>query len=324
MQKKIKRTKTMAETIKEGKEYIFRTKKVHKVTSKMASSSIKIKKKTSAIKATVTRGGTKTKLEIPKKSIIKTSKKSTAEPEKSKKESNVNKEVTTSAAPAPSPKFINYCGMIDIVFCCDTTSSMSSYLAKTKETILAIINRIMSKVTREENIDLKFGFVAYRDHPPEDPSYVTKVLDLCTAEKMIDFIKKLDCSGGGDFPEAVLDGLNSAVNDIKWRHEFSTPILRYIIHIADAPPHGRIYGEEGGSNRWSEGCPCGLTIEGISEVLNRQEIRYRLVKVGTSLEKMANIFKEKITNYDSIPLENANLLDIKVSDMMVMELVNNF
>ena len=318
----------MTETIQEGKDYISKANKRLKGISKMARSSLKIKKESppTKTKTTLKRVATKNKVEIPTKATItKASQKSAIKPEEkeSKKESVSNNKITTSTAPMPSQNLINYSGMIDIVFCCDTTSSMSSYLAKTKETILTIINRIMSKITREENIDLKFGFVAYRDHPPEESSYVTKVMDLCKGDKMIDFIKKLDCYGGGDFPEAVLDGLHSAVNDIKWRYDFTTPILRYIIHIADAPPHGKIYGD-GGSSRWVDGCPCGLTIEKIGELMNKQEIRYRLVKVGTSLEKMSNIFKEKIANYDDIPLENANLLEIKVSDMMVMELMNNF
>jgi hypothetical protein len=35
-----------------------------------------------------------------------------------------------------------------------------------------------------------------------------------------------------------MDGLFSSAKDIKWRNSYTTPILRYIFHIADAPPHG--------------------------------------------------------------------------------------
>lgn len=58
---------------------------------------------------------------------------------------------------------------------------------------------------------------------------------------MIDFINTLDAAGGGDGPEAVMDGLMDAARKIKWR-DTTEPSLRYIFHIADAPPHGDIYG----------------------------------------------------------------------------------
>lgn len=49
--------------------------------------------------------------------------------------------------------------------------------------------------------------------------------------------------------------------------------MKYIIHIADSPPHGDIYtGIDGGflqrSFVWRDGCPCGLTIEKISKIMN--------------------------------------------------------
>ena len=57
--------------------------------------------------------------------------------------------------------------------------------------------------------------------------------------EIIKFINGLNAQGGGDYPEAVLDGLYEAAKAINWRNSWSTPILRYIFHIADAPPHGK-------------------------------------------------------------------------------------
>lgn len=85
----------------------------------------------------------------------------------------------------------------------------------------------------------KFGFVAYRDHPPQDHTFVTRIHPLDNFEKTLNFIKKQDAAGGGDFPEAVFDGLLVSAKDSKWRKSFDKPILRYIFHIADAPPHGK-------------------------------------------------------------------------------------
>jgi len=50
----------------------------------------------------------------------------------------------------------------------DTTGSMSSYIEKSKSTVTKLMN-LFSIGGRS----LKFGFVAYKDHPPQDPTYVT-------------------------------------------------------------------------------------------------------------------------------------------------------
>lgn len=208
-------------------------------------------------------------------------------------------------------------GMIDVVFCCDTTSSMYSYLAKTKDVVKQLIEKIRNKVVGE-TIDVKFGFVCYRDHPPQDSSYVIKTKELCDEKEILDFIFKQEAQGGGDYPEAVMDGLWEAATNIKWRNPLGTPTLRYIIHIADAPPHGEEYGN---GSSWKDGCPCGLKIDKIAHVINVKEIHYRLVKIGSNLEKMTDIFRRQIINYMDLPLEEAGSLDIKVSDMIIRELL---
>lgn len=66
---------------------------------------------------------------------------------------------------------------------------MACYLEKSKDTIKTIIKRIKEKVG-EEGVSLKFGFVAYRDHPPMDHTYVTKIKDLSDADDVIKFISE--------------------------------------------------------------------------------------------------------------------------------------
>lgn len=106
----------------------------------------------------------------------------------------------------------------------DTTGSMGSYLARAKKVIEGIIKRIDDKV-KGTKIDVKFGFVAYRDHPPQDRTYVTKFNNLDTEENIKKFIETLDTipGGGGDFPEAVMDGLMDAAKLTKWRDSTEFP-----------------------------------------------------------------------------------------------------
>ena len=74
---------------------------------------------------------------------------------------------------------------------------MNAYIDESKDTIRRIIQA--STIIK----DVKFRFVAYRDHPPEDTTYVTKCNpeNLTNATNIIQFIETLDASGGGDKPE---------------------------------------------------------------------------------------------------------------------------
>jgi hypothetical protein len=54
---------------------------------------------------------------------------------------------------------------------------MCSEIAQVQSTIIAIIKKIENKV-KTEGITLRFAVVTYRDHPPQDSSYVTQYLDF--------------------------------------------------------------------------------------------------------------------------------------------------
>lgn len=62
--------------------------------------------------------------------------------------------------------------------------------------------------------NVKFAFVAYRDHPMVDGSFVTMVRPFCDQEKIHSFIKDLKPVSNTDWPEAVLDGLNDALSKL--------------------------------------------------------------------------------------------------------------
>ncbi|KAL4500400.1 hypothetical protein ABPG72_003351 [Tetrahymena utriculariae] len=208
-------------------------------------------------------------------------------------------------------------GMIDVVFCCDTTSSMSSYINKCKDTVNQIIKNILDK-TQGEGISVKFGFVAYRDHPPQDNTYLTCSYDFTSEDEIKQFIQTLSAYGGGDLPEAAMDGLYVSAKHMSWRDSTHIPSLRYIFHITDAPPHGSEYGN------WSssKGCKCDIDINKLSHIINMRQIHYRLVSTGSSdLQKMAEIFKSKIIDYEECTINNASEMDIKISEMIIRELL---
>ena len=76
--------------------------------------------------------------------------------------------------------------------------------------------------------------IAFRDHPPQDHTYVTKNFGFSSDPKQVrEHLKGLYAAGGGDGPEAVTAGLAEAL-DMEWRPTAS----KMVVLIADAPPHG--------------------------------------------------------------------------------------
>ncbi|MGQ4833120.1 MAG: vWA domain-containing protein [Candidatus Asgardarchaeia archaeon] len=145
---------------------------------------------------------------------------------------------------------------LDVVFVVDATGSMADDINIVKENLYNIVNKLME---RKKQLNLRFGMVAYRDHPPEDKTFLTKVYPPTdNIDAVLRFIKELEIGGGGDPPEAVVDGLWAAIN-IDWRQN----AYKVIILIGDAPPHG--YAKfsppiHGVRDRWPAGCPLGLDI----------------------------------------------------------------
>jgi hypothetical protein len=199
--------------------------------------------------------------------------------------------------------------LIDICFCCDTTGSMGGYLSASKDAIKAICDSVTS-------CNVLFGFVAYRDHPPEDTSYVTQTFDLTNYSGIMSFVNSLSAGGGGDFPEAVMDGLFDSINKMSWRENSN----RYIFHILDAPPHGTKY--YSGATRWPSGCPCGITIEMIGRKLKDNKIKYKLLKIGSDLNIMESIFRSQIPDMETSDLSNAPSLISTVTDIIHRDIKN--
>ncbi|MEE2903792.1 MAG: vWA domain-containing protein [Myxococcota bacterium] len=116
---------------------------------------------------------------------------------------------------------------LDIAFVLDTTGSMSKELREVKEKVGVIADSL--KKTRP-NQTVRIGVVAYRDVTDE---YVTKFSPLSSdAEVAFGFLSKLRAKGGGDRPEHVLAGLESAIVDLDWDKNSKTQ--KQIFLIGDA------------------------------------------------------------------------------------------
>ncbi|MFO0630990.1 MAG: vWA domain-containing protein [Polyangiales bacterium] len=137
-------------------------------------------------------------------------------------------------------------GELDLVFLVDETGSMGSYIAQVREHLLALVQELKASPLCRM---LRVGVVSYRDHPPQDRTYASKVLPLTDdIETVRRAVEKLTASGGGDGPESVTDGLYDLVR-LDWRPSAA----RAVVWFGDAPPHG----VEPHGDAFPEGCPCG-------------------------------------------------------------------
>jgi hypothetical protein len=155
---------------------------------------------------------------------------------------------------------MNDINSVDLAFVVDTTASMGSLIGVAKRQMVEMLRAVRSAA----DVDLRLGVVEYRDHPPQD-RLVYRVHpmrpDLDKAQRVID---ALSVDGGGDGPEAVLDGVLAACRELEWRPH----ARRLAVLVGDAPPHGvRCPGDA-----FPNGCPCGETIESVTAAAEESRV----------------------------------------------------
>lgn len=124
---------------------------------------------------------------------------------------------------------------LDVLFLLDATGSMGDEITQIQNTIDTIASRIDSIEPRPM---LRFGLVAYRDRGDE---YVTRLYSAFTSNvrEFRTLLQQVRADGGGDTPEDLQEGLNIALNQMRW----SDDAVRLIFLVADAPAH-LDYGQE--------------------------------------------------------------------------------
>lgn len=120
-----------------------------------------------------------------------------------------------------------------MLFLQDSTGSQQPYINQAKVAIDGIMTTLAKSGTWDKK-DLRFGLIAFRDHPPQDSTFVTKTHPFTSdVSQMETNLSNLTASGGGDGPEAQTAALNEAVN-ADWRDD----AVKIVVLITDAPPHG--------------------------------------------------------------------------------------
>uniref|UniRef100_A0A6U6KJM2 VWFA domain-containing protein n=1 Tax=Odontella aurita TaxID=265563 RepID=A0A6U6KJM2_9STRA len=185
---------------------------------------------------------------------------------------------------------------LDLVFCVDNTGSMGSWILSAQNNI----QRIIRDIVASEASDVRFALVSYRDHPPQDPTFVTRTHDFTdNVDDMQRWVDEMRAEGGGDAPEAVADGLLDCLN-LSYRPN-STKI---VVMIADAPPHGLGCCGDG----FPKGCPQGHDPLEIVRALATNGITIYSVICGNFEGQAFYQGIAKMTGGQYIPISSAHLL----------------
>lgn len=118
---------------------------------------------------------------------------------------------------------------IDVAFVLDATGSMGPWIEQARCRIKAIAADLASGDPAPQ---VRFGLVRFRD---KTDAFVTQVVPFSDRiDEMAAALEATSASGGGDYPEAVLEGLDVALTGLKW--SAGDDVVRLIYLVGDAPP----------------------------------------------------------------------------------------
>lgn len=122
---------------------------------------------------------------------------------------------------------------LEVMLVYDATDSMEAALVGLKRRFRKMSHCLKARVPR-----VRMGLIAYRDSKKYDPQEFTyQVKLICPLTDDLSRVRTLLLSqkvtGGGDIPEAVHEGLRTAMEKAGW----SADARKIIILLGDAPPH---------------------------------------------------------------------------------------
>ncbi|ORY24573.1 hypothetical protein BCR39DRAFT_546539 [Naematelia encephala] len=222
--------------------------------------------------------------------------------------------------PRPEPvlsydvKFVDGSGSrgkcIDLCFILDCTGSMQRYINSVRDHIFSICDMIRGEEGLSGPDDLRVAIINYRDHPPQDSTYVYQFFQFTSdITEVQTYLKGLSAAGGGDGPEAVTAGMAASLTKLEWRRQAA----RMVVLIADAPPHG--IGESG--DQIKTGDPDGHDPLVVARAMAQHGITLFMVACEDTLSGYSRAvdFFQAICNMTSgvmLPLTTADLLAMTI------------
>jgi hypothetical protein len=121
---------------------------------------------------------------------------------------------------------------LDVLFLLDATGSMGDEIDRLKQTIDTVASRVAEL---DPAPDVRFAMTLYRD---QGDSFVSSTFDF--TGDVVEFqaaLATVVADGGGDYPEALDEGLADALAQPTWRDPETAVQLVFL--VADAPPQVR-------------------------------------------------------------------------------------
>ena len=178
-----------------------------------------------------------------------------------------------------SAKIAGFIPNLDVCFMLDVTGSMQSHVDRAKNKIKEIIEEVKQQYPESE---IKVGIVAYRD--VQDTPRFDILQFTSNIQEARDFLNRIRTSGGGDTPEDV-NGAFQKVLAMEWQGQ-----AKMIVHIADAPCHGRDF--HNADDNHPNGHKDDVAWDQIFKEIVNQHMDYLLLKINYQTDKMFDKFKE--------------------------------
>ena len=94
---------------------------------------------------------------------------------------------------------------------------MGSYIAAATTNVELIVDEILKSQKLPSPEALRIALIAYRDHPPQDHTWLKKTFPFTSDVGTVkENLKSLYASGGGDGPEASTVAVNELL-ELGWR-----------------------------------------------------------------------------------------------------------
>lgn len=178
---------------------------------------------------------------------------------------------------------------VDICFLVDCTGSMKPYIDEVKQTLNKIADKLKLKF---KSFELRCSFVGYRDHA--DLKHRIVLLPFSNdIEQFKSFVTDIRAGGGGDLCEDTFGGLEQVCN-LDW----SNP-SRILLHISDAPCHGKQFHDESVNDDYPDGDPRGLQLSDLLRCLIKKRISYYFAEINKSTAKMVQEFNKELARQNS-------------------------
>jgi len=195
----------------------------------------------------------------------------------------------------------------DICFICDITWSMDKYIIAVREILIEFINNVANIINTQPRV----AFIGYRDKG--DKSQIESIGFTLNYNEIVDFIKKIDCEGGGDACEDIVTPLRKALT-LDWSSD-----LNYVYLITDSPPHGKSYHAEGISDYYPEDDKEKL-LEKLAVHYRKSKLNLGIIRCNDSVDIMIN----KIKEYYNSRLNELRVINVAEKELLEKDFAKHF